>query len=259
MSKALDELRARLLELEADFHFVSLAARLRPRLGDVMNWSAAGEVTVLAREFMDSKGSRVEGVFGPLLVRLVAALERYTRSLIEEALVAHARRAATYDHLTLHIRTRNTALTGMLLASIESPRGHLKLQFDSLINNLASCQPGSTGFRLNAQAFGAAVAGMGAATLDRALGNVGVHGCWDRLGADSALARVLGTKGSRATGNVARDRLEELWRWRNNLAHGGDEDVALLESQLRESVAFVRAFASALDVVVLGSIKAGAV
>jgi hypothetical protein len=258
MSKALDELRARLLDLEADFHFVSLATRLRPRLGDVMNWGAAGEVTALAREFMSSKGSRVEGVFGPLLVRLLAALERYTRSLIEEALVAHARRAVTYDQLAPQIRTRNTALTGTLLASIESPRDHLKLHFDSLINNLASCQPGSTAYHLNVQAFGAAVAGMGAATLEKALANVGVRDWWDKLGADSALARVLGTKGSRATGKVARDRLEELWRWRNHLAHGGDEEVALSESQLRECVAFVRTLAAALDSVVLGSVKAGA-
>ncbi len=86
MSSALEELRTRLLDLEADLAFVSLAARLRPRLGDVMNWATAGEATDLAREFMSAKGSRVEGVFGPLLVRLLAAFERYTRRLIEDAL-----------------------------------------------------------------------------------------------------------------------------------------------------------------------------
>jgi len=257
MSKALDELRARLLDIEADVTFVSLATRLRPRLGDVVNWSAGGEVTLLAREFMGSRDWRVEGVFGPLLVRLLATLERYTRNLIEEALVAYEGRAATYDQLALHIKNRNTALTGTLLAAIEAPRDHLKLQFDSLISNLASCKAGSTTYHLNSKAFGAAVVGMGAAALERALGNVGVSDWWDKVGSYRALEAVLGTKGSRATGKVARDRLEELCRWRNNLAHGGDEEVALAESELRECVAFARTLAEALDGVVLPSVKAG--
>lgn len=258
MSRALDELVARLLELETDFAFVSLAARLRPRLGDVVNWGAPGEATSLARQFMSSRASRVEGVFGPLLVRLLAALERYSRRVIEEALAVHVDGARTYDQLALHIRTRNTALTGTLLASIESPRGHLTVHFDSLIANLASCQPGSTNYVLNAQAFAAAVAGAGPGALERAFANVGVRDWWDKVGSDRTLAALLGTRGARATGKVARDRLEELWRWRNHLAHGGDEEVALSEDQLRDCIMFVRTLSGALDRVVFDSVTAGA-
>jgi hypothetical protein len=258
MSRALDELDAGLVDFRADSAFVSLAARLRPRLGDVVNWNAHGEATALAREFMSSKGSRIEGVLGPLLVRLMAALERYIRTLIEEALVLHAGRAPNYEQLAPHLKTRNTALTGTLLASIESPRSHLTLHFDSLIANLASCQPGSTTYQLNAKAFSAVVAGTGPATLEKALANVGISDWWDKIGSNEGLAKLLGTKGPRATGREARVRLDELWRWRNQLAHGGDEEVALSEDQLQGCVVLVRTFAAVLDSVVLDIVKKSA-
>ncbi len=209
----------------------------------------------MAREFMDARDARVEGVFGALFVRLLAAFERFMRRLIEEALAVHTGRAPIYDELPDHIRIRNTALTGNLLASIESPRSHLALQFDSLIRDLASCRPGSAAYHLNVQAFAAVVAGVGPPTLDRALANVGVSNWWDKLAADSSLASILGTRGPRATGKLARDKMEELWRWRNHLAHAGDEEVTFTEQQLHDCLAFVRAFAAALDGVVFSHLR----
>ena len=251
MSKALEDLRARLADLDADLAFVSLAARLRPRLGDVVNWNAQVDVLGLAREFMNAKAVRVEGLFGPLLVRLLAALERYARGLVEEAVNAHSHRARTYEELEAHIRTRHLVLTGNLLASIESPRDYLTFPVESLVANLATCLPGTADYRLNSIAFAAAVFGTGPAALDKALANVGVRDWWDRIGADATLANLLGTKGSRATGLQARERLEELSRWRNQLAHGGDEEIALTEDELRRCVQFVATFTTALDAITL--------
>jgi hypothetical protein len=255
MSKALEDLLARLQDLEADLTFVSLSSRLRPRLSNVLNWSASHEALALAREFMNAKSARIEGLLGPLLVRLSASLERYTRALVEEAVVMHAEHAASYDDVLPHIRTRNLVLTGSLLAYSESPREHINLNLDMLIDNLASCRLGSTSYRLNAPAFGAAVVGCSPQSVEKALGNLGVNEWWDKVGAAGDLALMLGTKGSRATGKMARGKLEELWRWRNQVAHGGDEEVALTEEQLREAVAFVRAFSSALDVLALARFR----
>jgi len=255
MSRALEELRARLVDLDADLAFVALASRLRPRLGSIINWDAPGAVISLAREFMDAKSSRVEGVFGPLLVRLLAALERYMRTLVEEAVALHCSTAPTYDDLTTHIRVRNMVLTGNLLASIESPRDQVAFQAESLVANLASCLPASTGYRLNSIAFAASVMGTGPPALEKALANVGVRDWWDRVGADVQLAELLGTKGARATGKRARERLEELVRWRNHLAHGGDDEIALTEEQLHDCVTFVAAFSASLDIVALDVIQ----
>ena len=54
---------------------------------------------------------------------------------------------------------------------------------------------------------------------------------------------------------MARDKLKDLWRWRNHLAHGGDEEVSLSENQLRECIAFVRTLSVALDKVVLDDVN----
>jgi len=86
--------------------------------------------------------------------------------------------------------------------------------------------------------------------IQRALESVDVTGWWDEVGGNTALAKILTTKGARATGDRARERLNELWRWRNHLAHGGDEEIALSEVQLREAIDFVTCFSHALDDVV---------
>jgi len=121
------------------------------------------------------------------------------------------------------------------------------MDVELLIANLASCKRGSRSFRLNAQAFAATVAGVGPAAIEKALENIDVIRWWDGVGGSTALSRLLGTKGARATGDQARERLKELWRWRDHLAHGGDEEIALSESQLIEAIDFVECFSDALD------------
>ena len=255
MSAALDQLRAELLDIETDLAFVGLAVRLRPRLGRVMNWETPGEATELARRFVKTRDVRIEGILGPLLVRLLAAFERFIRGLMEETIAEHAAATLRYDQLAAHLKNRNTVLTGRLLASIESPREHLSVQVDSLVANLATCKAGNSKYQLNGQAFAAAVIGVAPGALEKVLANVGVRDWWDQVGEHNDLAGLLGTKGARATGKRARERLEELWRWRNHLAHGGYQDVALSESQLEECLGFIRAFTERLDAVVLGTVK----
>lgn len=134
--------------------------------------------------------------------------------------------------------------------AIEAPRDHLTVDIESLISNLASCKRGSGSFRLNAQAFSATITGASPSIIEKALGNVDISDWWDAVGGNAALARLLQTRGARATGDRAHERLKELWRWRNHLAHGGDEEVALTESQLREAIDFVDCFSAALDATV---------
>jgi hypothetical protein len=250
VSAALDELKARIAEIKADLTFVALATQLRPRIGDVVQWQAAGEVLELVRQFMSAKSNRPEGVYGPLLVRLLAAFERFMRLLIVQSVEHRASGAETYDELSKTISQRNLILTGRVLATIDAPRDHLTLDIESLISNLASCKRGSGSFRLNSQAFSATVTGASPSVIEKALQYVDVSDCWDGVGANVALAKQLQTRGTRATGDRAHERLKELWRWRNHLAHGGDEEIALTESQLLEAIDFVDSFSAALDIVV---------
>ena len=250
MAAALDELNARIAELSADLTFVALATQLRPRIGAVVQWQAVGEILELVKQFINAKSSRPEGVYGPLLVRLLAAFERYLRLLITQSVELRASAATSFDELPEAMSQRNVALTGRILAAIDSPRDHLTLDIEALVSNLATCKRGSASFRLNAQAFAAAITGASPVVIDKALQSVDVSGCWDGVGGNASLAKLLQTKGARATGERARERLKELWRWRNHLAHGGDEEIALTELQLREAIDFVHSFSAALDSVV---------
>jgi hypothetical protein len=255
MAGPLDELNTRISELKADLEFVALAAQLRPRLGAVVHWQAAAYELQLVRQFMEGRSSRPEGLYGPLLIRLLAVLERYLRMLIIQSVEQRASEAQSFDDLPTVLGNRNVVLTGRVLATVENPRDHLTMDTESLVANLATCRRGSKVFRLNAQAFSATVTGAGPATVEKALESVDVSNWWDGVGGNLALAELLGTKGARATGDRARERLKEIWRWRNHLAHGGDEETALSESQLREAVEFVSCFGGALDGVVKKRLK----
>jgi hypothetical protein len=248
MSSALEELKSRLTEIQDDFTFVALAVRLRPRMGEIVNWQQKGEVLELARTFMSSRSSNPEGVYGPLLVRLIAALERYLRMLVIYAVDHHVKHFKKFDDLPQKLNSQNQLLTArMIISTNDSPRDHIVVNTDSLIENLASCKRGNTAFQLNSIAFSVAVTGVTPSIIEKALANVRVEQWWDHVGTSVKLAKLLGTKGTRDTGTRAQDRLKELSRWRNNLAHGGDEQIALTDAGLTEAIDFVSAFCEALD------------
>ncbi len=255
MATPLEDFESRIAELLVEVDFLTLATRLRPRLGDVIRWDAQGDVLDLARFFMGTKFSRAEAMYAAVLIRLLAAFERYVRNLVESAVEHRATAAGTYEKLSSALASRNIALTGRILAFIDTPREHLVFNIANLVENLASCRPGNATFRLNSSAFSAVVTGSSPPVIERALQNIDVTEFWDLVGANEGLAKVLGTKGTRATAERAKERLKELWRWRNHLAHGGDEEVELSEAQLRDVVAFVRALATGLDDVVKRQLK----
>ena len=63
-------------EITTDAEFVALAAQLRPRLNGVVRWEGMGtEERGIVQSFLRVKDSRPEGLYGPLLVRLLAAFD----------------------------------------------------------------------------------------------------------------------------------------------------------------------------------------
>ncbi len=250
MTQALREFEARISDIEADFSFVVLATKLRPRLGEVVNWQAPGESTMLAQQFIRMREARIEGVLGPLLVRLLGSFERYLRSVVAEAIINRSVEAKSIEEIPGTIQVRNTILTGRLLIKVKEPPANIHLDASSLVRNLAACLCSSEGFQLNGAAFAAVVTGVSAVVVERSLENIGIFEVWDALGADPDIAEQLQAKGARETGKRMKRRLDELARWRNSLAHGGDDEVTLSEEQFRESVRFCLQLGRVLDGVV---------
>lgn len=250
MSKPLQELQTEIEALKADVEFVRLASQLRPRVGKVLQWQAQGEETNLAKRFIESRPSGVEAIYGPLLVRLLATLERYMRNTIGHVIEHRVASAPDYESLEGALGQRNLVLTGRLLSTLDAPRDYLKLDVEELVRNLASCKRGSREFKLNAVAFSSALGGVSPTFLEKAFDNLDIRGWWDRIGANGDVMKLLGTKGARATGDQAKERLTELAKWRNQIAHGGDGEILISESQISDAISFVGAFSTAFDAIV---------
>jgi hypothetical protein len=120
MSAALEELKARLDEIEIDLGFVAVKFHLGLRIGDVLRFENGSDVLELAKRFMDAKQVRPEGFYGSLLVMLIASLEKYVRKVVSQAVVLRGKAAPSYDAIKASLGRRNIALTGRLIAAIDS-------------------------------------------------------------------------------------------------------------------------------------------
>lgn len=253
MATALEDLSLRLDDVAASANFVSIASLLRPRLGHLIDWNTnqgQDDLKNLARKFMNSKDVRYEILYGALFIRVLAAFEKFIRQLVESALHVMVE-GTTYDEIAETLRMHNLRLTGRVLASISEPRDHLTFNYENLVENLASCKAGSSTFQLNGPVFSAVVAGGGPAVIEKALKNIDVENWWDDVGRDKKLQAVLGTKKSRDAANLSKEKLRELWRLRNIIAHAGDENIEVSETKLQESVTFIRTFSTALSSAVM--------
>ncbi len=253
MTPPREELTILIDEITADADFVAFAAQLRPRLNGLVRWEGMGtEERGFVQSFLRIKDSRPEGLYGPLLVRRLAAFERYVRSLIIWTVEQRNSTAKEYEDLSPTIASRNRILTGRVLACAELP-DHLAFDIPALIENLATCKAGGA-FRLNTTVFSFGISGCSPKHLDTALEHVDIVDCWDRVGKNAQLIAILGTKGARATGVSTKDKLKELSRLRNHLAHGGDGTPLISEADLRDAIAFITAFSKALEDLVLANV-----
>jgi hypothetical protein len=251
MNAALTELEARLSDVESQLDFVAIAVRLRPRINGVIRWEAGGDEVGLAKQFMNQKGVTIEGIYGGLLVRVLGAFERFVRRCVAENLLRQTALAKQYDLLPEALRDKHLVLTGKLLSSLQTPSDHIVFSPNDLVSRLATCHSGASAFELNSVAFEATVTSASPIVIERALENVGCSNWWDEVGGAENIEDILECHGAgpRAAGKLARERLRELWKWRNGIAHGGDSEVVVSEQDLRRHLGFVRCLSHALEVV----------
>jgi hypothetical protein len=242
MNSALAEINARLDEIELQAEFIALSIRLRPRLNSILRWEVGGEEIELAKDFMKQKGVIEEGMYGALLVRALASLERFIRKCIGNAIVVKSSSATAYDNLPESLQVTNIILTGKLLSNSGSPADHIQYNTIDLVSSLASCKAGNTDFMLNAVAFEAAVTGASPESIERSLKHIGHENWWDSIGSSADMAKILQCTGAgpREIGKKAKQHLRELWKWRNRLAHCGDPEPSVNLEQLRSEISFIR-------------------
>lgn len=256
MSQALNEFSLRLDELRNDLSLLEHTFELRPRIYQVLDFEKRGDALNLARAFGDITGNQPATLSGPMLVRLVASFERYLRKLMMETVESWAKKANGFDHLPEGLADRNLVLSGRFIASSDSPRDHLSIDLVALIDNLVTCRKGSTTFKLNSSVFMDLIYGVTPEVIEKSLGTIQILNWMNKVGADRALQSHLGLARVPDATKEIKVRLKKLSRWRNNWAHGGEDEISLTFREVREEGDFLLAFSKALDSAVAKHIQA---
>jgi hypothetical protein len=200
-------------------------------------------------------GNQPESFYGPMLIRLVASFERYLRLLMRDAVEGWSKRAKTFDQLPDGLGGRNLVLSGRLIGNSDSPRDHLSLDLFTLVDNLPTCRNGSATYKLNPIVFMDLINGITSEVIERALKAIRINNWQNMVGADKNLQVQLACNRTSDATKQMGARLKELSRWRNNWAHGGDNEVSLTSTEVRGALQFLSAFSKALDLTVTKQIN----
>jgi hypothetical protein len=247
MSQSLNEFTIRVEELSNDLLLLAQAFDLRPRIQQALDFEKRGEALECARRFSEIVGCQPAYFCGPMLVRLAASFERYLRLLMHETVELWAKKAGSFDRLPDGLAERNLVLSGRLIAASESPRDYMAIDPIALIENLSTCKTGASQFKLNSNVFTELVYGITPEVIEKSLAAIRIGNWKDIVGADKELQRKLGVSRVPDAKKEMTSRLKRLARWRNNWAHGGDEEVSLTFPELNDELAFLVAFTKALD------------
>jgi hypothetical protein len=160
---------------------------------------------------------------------------------------AWAKKAKTFDKLPEGIGERNLVLSGRYIGSSDSPRDYLAIDPPSLVDNLVTCRAATASYKLNSDVFMDLIHGVTPDVIEKALKAVRITNWENVVGKDSILQSTLGTQRTVDAVKEIAIRLKKLSRWRNNWAHGGDEEVSLTLNELSDEVNFLAAYCRALD------------
>ena len=247
MGAARNELEVRLDETFAAAHFMDRAYRLRPRIGHAIRWDGPAHEVELLRAFLVDDLSREGEILSALYVRSVATFERYLRKVSSEIVEAKAASASTLGALPPDFKLRHLVLSARLLGSMDQPKDYISFNPQIVIERLAACERDALPYQLNTVSFSASLQSPTVEAIERLLATLGIKDIFESIGRSTTLQRLLEKHGTRATGNRVQERLGEIVRWRNNFAHGGDDERTVSLDEFDAVVKFLRAVAIEID------------
>jgi hypothetical protein len=259
MAAALSELEARLDEVYAAAHFMDRAYRLKPRVGHVVRWDGPTREVDLVRAFIVDDTSREEEILSALVIRAVAALERFVRQACSEVVEIRARSATTAGKLPVELHQRNLVLSAKLLGTLDSPKDHISFNPKAIVSNLATCDLNGVSFELNTVAFTAFLESPTVKSVEKSFSNTGLTTVFEDLGRFAPMQQFLNTQGTTETRKRTVDTLTDVIRWRNNLAHAGDDERTININELDRIIEFFRIMGRGIDAIIVNEQTAGTI
>jgi hypothetical protein len=251
LANALKEFELAIDDLANIFEFVRTAARLRPRLGDMLHWEILdGEAKTLATTFLKQGSAQESILYRGLVISLSGAFEQFVRRMIRDSVSTMSKTTALYDTLDEALRRQNLYRTGIALQTIFEPPDYLDLDYELLAKNIGTCFVGSKQPVLNAEAFTIFLSIISPDKLVDAFERIRVKLQWDALGRVPALRTALEKKDTRETAKALQEFLKRFGQTRNKIAHTGSSGIVVTETDFDQLLTFFRIFSRALTTVV---------
>jgi hypothetical protein len=241
-------------DLAENLQFVDYSMRLRPRLGEMIDWkSISGDPKELITRFLGSRDVSERSFSAGFVVALSGAFEAFVSSLVRAA-VAEWNACGDFDLIPQKIRDRHVYFTGRALSTIFEPLDHFQVDYHLFAKNLATCESNAKSFTMNVEAFSIFILNLTPKHLEDIMRYIDIPFNWDEVGAVTRLQQILGAKGTRETAKKAQDRLAEFIQLRNRIAHGGISSNNLTVADVLDYLEFFRVFSEKLSKIVVSSL-----
>ncbi|MCX7012859.1 MAG: HEPN domain-containing protein [Candidatus Sumerlaeota bacterium] len=253
-SPQFSEFEAGLDQIVKSLDLVRVATDLRPYLNDMLRWECLEkDKKGLAQKFIKTDQPDVAVFCRAFYVMVYALLEKLMADMMRIGVEVINSRAKSFASLRENFQHEHIHRSAIALQTIKGRRDHHDFDFFAICRNLGSCLPESDQFTLNATAFAMTDGGLTSENVPRLLRRIGIDLDWDDFGRSTDLQGVMGRSHTRETAGEVKAWLDKMTRNRNRLAHTGGVSLTITERDLRDALAFAKAFGHALaDVIESG-------
>ncbi len=224
--------------------FVEVATQLRPRLGRQVNWQSLDDAEkLLVQSFIKMEPTLALSEEGTTL-RICAQFENFLRRIIRDAALEISLRKVKAEGLKPPLLAKNRHFAGMLLSKVLYSDGVTR-DYDRLCREIGTCTPGSV-VTLSGESLAESLENISPASIDLLFELFGHKLNWDKIATHAVFAAARKQEGTRELAKAIKERLSELHKLRNRLAHSGYGGVVLPEGSLQQTGDFLKRLAEAV-------------
>ncbi len=203
------------------------------------------------KEFQASRVADSKILLQGLHIQICASFESFVRRLASTYIDELCRILPSHDDLSKQDGQpilRNMKLTGIALQQVFDGRKDLNLDFNRLVENLATTLPGGKSVKLNSNTFPLFIGSFDSSALDEIFRRIGLSkvNLWLEVWKDAALKKFFERLEFGKTEKATCKFLDQFVKHRNSIAHGSDANPAVSEFDLQHAISFFRCFSSGL-------------
>lgn len=202
----------RLLEFVLEFH---VFASSTPPQDARLNWPQADDLHELSKPLRTD----LPILSGAILLYLAGRFEYFVRQTVEAATDYLVAAAPAYDQLPESIRRHlHTKTLDVARDASKHRLGEVEV-FQLLANLVERERPGSKEVQVDSWLISQTDSNMRPDVLDEILKRIGIEGFWTEIGKQTELKLFIGQNGDGLCKQEARQRLTEIMKERNDVAH----------------------------------------